>query len=187
MREQLIIGGFGGQGVLLLGEIIARAAIADGKETVCVPAYGPEVRGGFAHSTVIISDQQIGAVTVSEPDTLIVMNQTSLERFLSQLRQGGWLFVNTSLVEPPELGAGVVVPLPATEIAEEMGNVRVANSVMLGAYVAGKGVVSEEASLEALSSGLRGRAKELAEMNVIAYRKGLALGLCAAGEGESPR
>lgn len=175
MREELIVAGFGGQGVLLLGEIIARAAMLDGKETVCVPAYGPEVRGGFAHSSVIISDRQVGAITITHPDTLIIMNQTSLEKFLPLLRPGGWLFFNTSLVESPDLKEAILIPLPATEMAEEAGNIKVANSIMLGAYVAAKGVLSQEACLKALDSGLRGRARNLAEINKLAFQKGLAL------------
>jgi len=177
MKEEVVAAGFGGQGILLLGEIIARAAMLDGRETVCVPAYGPEVRGGFAHSSVIISDRRIGAITISEPDTLIIMNQTGLEKFLPRLRQGGCLLLNTSLVRAPELDGSTLIPVEATEMAEELGNIRVANSIMLGAYVAAKGILTAEACLKALDSGLRGRAKALAEINKLAFQKGLAVSL----------
>ena len=176
MREEVIVAGFGGQGILLLGELIARAAMLDGKETVCVPAYGPEIRGGFAHSSIIISDHQIGAVSVTDPHTLLIMNQTSLDRLLPTLRPGGSLLLNSTLVSlPPDLNDAVPLSVPATRMAEELGNVRVANSIMFGAYVAAKEIVSREACLEAFDTGLRGRASALAQINKEAFGKGLAI------------
>lgn len=140
MIERIIIAGSGGQGIMLCGKILAQAAMVEGKFVTWLPAYGAEVRGGTAHCMVIISDKEIGSPYIDKTDTLIIMNQPSLARFKNRLEDGGLLIINSSMVK-----AGVEIKTlryPFTDIAVELGNVKVANMVALGAYLAKKKTVS---------------------------------------------
>jgi len=136
MEDKIIIAGFGGQGVLSLGQFIAYAAIHDGKEVTWLPSYGPEMRGGTSNCSVVVSDKPVASPVIASPDCLIAMNKPSLYKFQSKVKKGGKIIINSSLIEDKTDRTDVdAYYIPANEIAVEAGNVRTANIVVLGAYV----------------------------------------------------
>ena len=146
METNLCVAGFGGQGIMALGKILAEAACdSTDKKVTFFPSYGAEQRGGTANCYVVISDEEIGAPLGDVMDDLIVMNGASLNKFLPRVRPGGRLFVNSSIVTG-EIARGdiAVVKAPVTELALEMGNAKVLNVIMLGVYVGYTGIVDEE-------------------------------------------
>lgn len=152
MQTEIIIAGFGGQGVLFAGQILARAAMADGFNVTWLPSYGPEMRGGTANVTVIISDEDIASPIVPQPQVAIALNLPSLQKYEPLVKAGGLLVVNSSLVESlPQRSDITSLPLPATDIARELGNEQVANMVALGAMVA----ATELLPLEIIAQTLR--------------------------------
>lgn len=136
MEEKIIIAGFGGQGVLSLGQFIAYAAIADGKEVTWLPSYGPEMRGGTSNCSVVVCDKQVASPIVARPDCLIAMNKPSLYKFVDKVKEGGTVIVNSSLIpDKVERDDVKAVYIDAQELALEAGNARTANIVILGAYI----------------------------------------------------
>lgn len=136
MVFELVCAGFGGQGVMLMGQILAYAATFEGKEATWFPSYGPEMRGGTANCQVVVSDEPITSPILSRPQTAIVLNKPSFFKFEPLVAPGGFLFVNRSLVDTSSERNDIEVFLiPATEIAQEIGSLQVANMVLLGAYV----------------------------------------------------
>lgn len=179
MESRLIVSGFGGQGVMLLGQFLAYAGMLDGRQVSWIPCYGPEMRGGTAYCSVVISDRPIASPLVPRPDLLIAMNTPSLERFLPAVRPGGTVLFNSSLVEKmPEPGRRLrLIPVPAHEMAEELGNVRTANMIILGCYLEARGGLSGEAVEGALRKAFIdavGR-PELLQLNREAIARGRAL------------
>lgn len=145
MLIKAVISGFGGQGVLSMGYCLAHAAMLEGREVTFLPSYGAEVRGGTANCTISISEEEIASPVASEPEFIIAMNQPSLIRFQNQLQTGGVLVLNSSLIEArPVRGDIEIIEVPATGMAEEMGNPRVANMVMLGSFIKVSKLVSFE-------------------------------------------
>lgn len=176
MHHELIIAGFGGQGVLLAGQILAWAANLEGKSVVWSPSYGPEMRGGSSHCTVIISSDPIGSPIVAHPDTEVIMNGPSLEQFLPKLKPGGLLITNSSLVRnKPERTDIKLVEIPANTLAEEVGDVRSVNVVILGALMTVVSLV-EEASVQRALIERWGKNPKLLEIN----RRALHAGMQAA-------
>ena len=158
MEKQFLIAGFGGQGVLLIGQLIAKAAMRQGYEVSWMPSYGPEMRGGEANCAVVVSDEPIGSPLVSEPPVLVAMNKPSLMKFMPMMPAGGTLLYNASLIEGVELRTDVtVIPVACNEVAEQLGNGRVSNMVMLGAIQAATGVVTDDNLVQTLR--LAGREK----------------------------
>ena len=137
MQNEIQFAGFGGQGIMVMGQILAQAAMDGGFEVVWIPSYGPEMRGGTAYCTVVISDRLIGSPIIRNPRHLVAMNRPSLEKFAPTVKSGGVIFINSSIIT---IGAGRddvdVVSVPIIEIAKELGNVRAANIVALAAFVA---------------------------------------------------
>lgn len=173
MKRSVLVAGFGGQGILLIGQLMAEAAMRDGFHTTWFPSYGPEMRGGTANCTTIYSDQEIGSPIAAEYDAIIVMNQPSLERFGLHVRPGGVLLVNASMV-PTRLGRTDITELylPAREIARTAGNERAANVVMLGAYMGSDWTLSEAGVDMAIGAVMRKKHPELIEVNRAAVRAG---------------
>ena len=151
--QDVIVAGFGGQGVMLIGTLLAYAAMEDGQNVTYLPVYGPEMRGGTANCTVVISTEDIGSPIIHFPRTLIAMNRPSLDKFQPRVQDGGIIVVNSSLVDMALADAGRVqaVGVPANEIADSLGNTRMANMVAIGAYVQLTGVVP----LDVLKSSLK--------------------------------
>lgn len=135
-HQEVRMAGMGGQGIMVIGQLLAHATVLEGGNVVWFPSYGPETRGGAAECTVIISSEEIGSPVSSSPDTLIAMTQPLLDKFAPSVRREGVILVNSSLVEPPkDRDDCKIVSIPANDIATELGNVRAANMVMLGAYI----------------------------------------------------
>lgn len=145
MQNEVMFAGFGGQGILLSGKILAQAAMEKGFEVAWIPSYGPEMRGGTAYCTVVISDRPIGSPIIKNPRHLVAMNRPSLEKFASVVKPEGVVLVNRSLI-PVKAGRDDIDELivPVTGIANELGSVKAANIVALGAFVARSGIIDFE-------------------------------------------
>ncbi len=175
MQNETVIAGFGGQGVLFTGKLMAYAGMEDGMEVTWFPSYGPEMRGGTANCTVIISDDEIGSPQVLNPRAVIVMNQPSLDKYEELVTPGGYLAVNSSMTNRrPKREDILVIEVPATELAEEIGDKRLANSIMLGALAAQADFLKLESVEKALTKSLSGDKKALLDLNLQALQKGAA-------------
>ncbi len=176
MLERIIISGFGGQGVMLIGRLLAYAGMIEGKKVAWMPSYGPEMRGGTANCTVLISTKEIGSPIVSHPKILIAMNQPSLDKFESNVSENGLIILNNSLIKREVKRNDVnVVKIPADDIADKLGNSRAANMVILGAYVKQSGIVKIDTIFKALEKALAGRNKKLLSLNKEALKQGAEL------------
>jgi len=181
LREEIVAAGFGGQGIMLLGKLIAMAGMFEGRHVTYIPSYGAEVRGGTANCAVIVSDDEIASPVVSAPDTALVMNHPSLAKFGPLVKAGGLLVVNTTLaLEPPSRSDIDVALVPATEAADALGAIQVANMVMLGAYLARKPIAQVETILDVLREVLPQRRHHLIGLNEQAIRRGQELAQAAA-------
>jgi len=173
MREEVIMAGSGGQGIMFAGTLLAHAAMEEGLNVTYFPSYGAEMRGGTANCTVIISDESIGSPVVTNPSSLLAMNENSVERFASKVKKNGLIIVNSSLLKKEVAIDGVeVVRVKATELAEELGDGRVANMVILGAYIKRRKVVSLERTIESLEKVLGKGRESLLSLNREALKKG---------------
>ncbi|MEF9426222.1 MAG: 2-oxoacid:acceptor oxidoreductase family protein [Candidatus Mariimomonas ferrooxydans] len=171
---QLIIAGFGGQGILFAGKLLTHSAMLEGRHVTGFPSYGAEIRGGTANCTVIISDEMIGSPIVRSPNSLLTMNQASMERFESQLKPHGILIMNTSLIKNPASRADIeTIRINATDIAEELGNGNVANMVMLGALIGRTGIINPETVSSAMKEIIPGHRKNIIPLNERAFKKGI--------------
>ena len=180
METNLCVAGFGGQGVMTLGKCLADATCnSTDKNVTFFPSYGAEQRGGTANCFVVISDEAIGAPLGDVMDDLIVMNGPSLAKFLPTLKQGGNLFINSSIVSD-DIGRSDVklVKAPVTELALEMGNAKVLNIIMLGAYVGYTQVVPEDVVWNTIEHKL-GKKPKLLPLNKQAFEEGLKIGKAA--------
>jgi 2-oxoglutarate ferredoxin oxidoreductase subunit gamma len=172
MYQDIVIAGFGGQGIMLMGRMLAYAGMKEGRKVLWIPSYGPEMRGGSANCTVILSDEEIGSPVVTYPLALVAMNQPSLDRFEPNLQSGGVLMVNSSMVaRSPKRTDIEVVNIPATEVADELGNPKVANIVMLGAVVEKTALVSIMTMLKVLEETFKAK-PDLLEINISALKTG---------------
>lgn len=181
MLEELIIAGFGGQGVLSAGAILTHAAMDHGLEAAWIPSYGPEMRGGTANCTVIVSDELIGSPVTTHPSAVIVMNLPSFERFEPIVRPGGFLIVNQSLIAARSKRSEIhTIYVPAGEIATGAGSPLVACVVALGALIAATSLVPAYRVEEALASTLPSHRRHLIPINVGGFRAGLEWALPAA-------
>ncbi len=180
MQTEIIISGFGGQGALFAGQLLAYAAMDEGHHVTWIPSYGPEMRGGTAHCTVIISDDEIGSPLVRHPAAVIAMNLPSLDKYEPLVAPGGVLVVNSSLVTRHPARTDIrVVEVPANALAEELGSNRLANLVLTGALLAATGALPLEAVERALAAHLPERHRSLLEANYQALRRGAALAAAA--------
>jgi 2-oxoglutarate ferredoxin oxidoreductase subunit gamma len=175
MTEQRIIAaGFGGQGILMIGKLLAHAGMIDGRNVTWLPSYGPEMRGGTANCNVIISDDIIGAPIVTEATCVIAMNLPSLDRFESFVQPGGLLLVNSSLIPRHPVRTDVhTLEIPVNEIAAQQGSPKVANVVMLGAYLALTEAVRKASVVAAIEDVLGKTKRHLLEINLNALEEGL--------------
>lgn len=174
MYFDCIIAGFGGQGVMLIGNILAYAGIIEKRQVTYMPVYGVEMRGGTANCTVVISDNPIGSPIIHSPTTAVVMNRPSLEKFGPRVKKGGTLLINSSLVSDELIKVkGIqVVKVPCIELARESGNQRLSNMVMLGALSCSTAVVSVKSLKKALPMALDKRYHEMIPLNVKAMERG---------------
>lgn len=161
MITKAIFSGFGGQGVLSIGFTVANAAMFEGKYVTYLPSYGVEVRGGTANCTVVVSDEEIASPVASDPEFVVAMNQPSFVRFQSILQSGGLLCVNSSIVDTTSARSDIeVLTVPTSELAEELGTIKVANMIMLGAFVKASNIISFDFLIKNLTAVLgEGKAK----------------------------
>lgn len=173
METSIIIAGFGGQGVLFAGQLLAYTGMESGRNVTWIPSYGPEMRGGTANCTVIIADEQIGAPIVAGPHIALVLNQPSFEKYEPLVKPGGLLVVNRSIVTE-ESGRNDIdaAYVPANSIAEEEGSTKMLNMAMLGAMLAQRPVLSLEQVEAALRKHLPQSKSHLLEKNVVVLRRG---------------
>lgn len=173
MQTEIIIAGFGGQGVLFAGQLLAYAAMDEGREVTWIPSYGPEMRGGTANCTVIIADEEIGSPLVRHPAAVIAMNLPSLDKYEALIQPGGVLVVNASMVNRKPARSDLrAVMVPGNEIAEAMGDRRMTNMVLLGALLANLPVLPVEAVERSLEAHLPARHHRLLPLNFQCLRKG---------------
>ncbi len=171
--HELLVAGFGGQGVLVLGQLLATAGMLEGKDVTWFPSYGPEQRGGTCNCAVVVSEEDIGSPMVNQSDTAIVMNLPSLERFEDTVRPGGLLIYNSSLIDQAPTRSDVkVIAVPATDVAEELGNSRIANLVALGCFIEATKLVSLQSIEDSLKTVLPARHHRLIPLNMEALSKG---------------
>jgi 2-oxoglutarate ferredoxin oxidoreductase subunit gamma len=173
MQTEIIIAGFGGQGVLFAGMLLAQAAVEENKQTTWFPAYGAEMRGGTAKSTVIISDEEIGSPLAEKPSVLLIMNEQSMQKFLPTAKTGAIIVINSSLVSDMGSRKDVkIISVPASEIADrELGDQRVTNLVMIGAFLKATGLLKLRSAQNACEKALKDKPK-LIEINKKALETG---------------
>ena len=174
MKEEIIIAGFGGQGVLSMGKILAYGGIMQDQEVSWLPSYGPEMRGGTCNVSVVLSDNKISSPILSKFDTAIILNQQSMDKFENQVKPGGLLIYDTNgITRHPERKDIQICRLDAAEEAIKMGNAKAYNMVVLGAYLKMKPVVTMENVLKGLKKSLPPRHHNLIPMNEQAITAGM--------------
>ena len=173
MEYQIVIAGFGGQGLLFSGKVLAYAALMEQRELSWLPSYGPEMRGGTANCNVIISDSPVGSPIVQNPNVLMVMNTPSLDKYEKTVAPGGKIFVDSSLVSRKVERTDVeVFYIPATKMAGEMGIPTLANMLLLGAIVEKTGCVGDDAVLAGLKKIVSAKHADLLDANLQAIQAG---------------
>ncbi len=175
MKKEIIISGFGGQGGLAIGKNLAEAGMAEGLNVTWAPSYGPEMRGGTANCSVVLSDKPVGSPVFNHPTELIAMNEPSLEKFEEGVVPGGAVFVNSSVVTDKVTREDLTAYyIPCGEIADQVGNAKVGNMAMLGAYVAATKILKPEAIEAMIAEMFTGAKAKLVPLNIEAFRRGMA-------------
>lgn len=182
MNHDVFMAGFGGQGILLIGNLLAYAGILEDRNVSYFPAYGVEKRGGAATCTVVIADDEVGSPVIGNPGAALLLNPLSMEKYFSRVRPGGLCIINSSLIE--DAGAGRddlrLLPIPANELALEAGDARLLNMITIGAYAELSGAVSLDSLKSALREVLPERNHRFIPMNVQAIDRGAAFARAAA-------
>ena len=175
-KEELIIAGFGGQGVLSMGKILAYSGVVQGLEVTWMPSYGPEMRGGTANVTVILSDERISSPIAHDYDTAVILNQQSMDKFEPKVKPGGVLIYDPNgIVRPPSRSDIRVYSIDATTEADRLGNIRVFNTMILGGYLKVRPVVTLENAFAGLAKSLPERMARLLPANEAAMRHGMEI------------
>lgn len=182
MQTEVIMSGFGGQGLMMIGKLLAYAGLEEGKTVTWLPSYGPEMRGGTANCTVVVADGPIGSPLITSPGAVIVMNQPSLEKFAPMLRKGGTLVINSTMIPINSDRTDIrIFRIKADDIAEELGSRRSANLVILGAFIGLEEVVSHETIIAAIKKTFASK-KQFIDVNCKTFMKGYEL--AKAGKGD---
>lgn len=180
-ESSVIIAGFGGQGILLAGEVLANALMLDGKNVTWYPCYGAEMRGGTVNCEIVVSDEAVSSVNKKEADFIIALNQLSFDKFLPRLKKGGWVIANSSLVK--EIKSRIDVNYffaPITNLANELGTIKISNIISLGMLIKASKLTSIETLHKALGSVLPEHKKNLLPLNLKALELGFKLQLAPA-------
>lgn len=173
MDSNVLISGFGGQGVLFIGQLLANACMNQDLNVTWFPAYGAEMRGGTVNCSVCMSDEEVACAFVDEPENVIALNAPSFERFESKIKSGGIMVVNSSLVKSKPSRADITYKfVPMTDIAHKSGNEKMANIVSLGAFIKAFPVVTKEAIIETMKKKLTGRKADMLQGNIKALEEG---------------
>ena len=180
MLEEVIFAGFGGQGVLSMGQVLAYSGMIENREVCWMPSYGPEMRGGTANCIVTVSSEEISSPIIGKFDTVVALNQPSLDKFEGAVKPGGTLiYDSTNIIDPPRRTDIDVVPIPASEAAVELKNTKIMNMIVLGAFLAKRNAVKIETVLEALRKVLPERHHHLIPLNEQALHRGQELAQAA--------
>jgi len=175
MQNEVMFAGFGGQGIMLMGKILAHAAMEEGHEVVWIPSYGPEMRGGTAYCTVVVSDRPIGSPIIRNPRNLVAMNRPSLEKFAESVKPGGVIFINKSLISVSSQRKDIdELAVPIIEIARDLGNAKAANIVALAAFTARSKIVDLALLREAVKEEFANKQK-LIPLNMKALDAGIKI------------
>jgi 2-oxoglutarate ferredoxin oxidoreductase subunit gamma len=173
MTKKTVFSGFGGQGVLMMGYVLAVSAMRDGKNVTYLPSYGAEVRGGTANCTVVVSDEEIFSPVASSPDYAVIMNQPSLAKYEGMIKEGGTIILNSSLVDRTPSRKDVdLVKVPANDIAKELGSDRTINMIMLGAFVAKTKITTLDSIMNGLMEIVKGKKESVMKLNRMGLDKG---------------
>ena len=174
MMDQIILSGFGGQGVMFIGKVLAYAAMKGDLQVCWIPSYGPEMRGGTANCSVIISDEEINSPVLDQADAAIVLNQPSYDKFLPRIKSGGVLVINSSIVENNKARDDIkIIAIPATDIANRLGKSALANMVCLGALMPALKLIDIDSLEKALDAVVGTNKPELYEANIQAIKEGM--------------
>ncbi|MCD8479628.1 MAG: 2-oxoacid:acceptor oxidoreductase family protein [Candidatus Cloacimonetes bacterium] len=177
MTTELICAGFGGQGVLTIGKFLAKAGMTEGKNVSWLPSYGPEMRGGTANVSTVISDEAIASPIVSFPDILVALNQPSIDKFAPSIRPGGILIYNTDMCPHGcKRDDIVIIKAPMVEIAKAIGNQMVLNMLAIGIIIGKTGLIRYETMEADLTGFMKSKNPELLELNLVAIKKGIEIG-----------
>jgi 2-oxoglutarate ferredoxin oxidoreductase subunit gamma len=175
INEKVIIAGFGGQGVMLMGQVLSYCATNKDVNTLWFPSYGPETRGGTANCSVTISEHYVNSPVISTPDSIVIMNKPSLAKFQPKLKAGGHCFVNSSLVLDETYRDDVTIhQVPANDLALQLGNLKVANMVMLGAYLGVTKLFTIEDVIDVMKDKFKGEKAKLIDINRTALEVGMS-------------
>jgi len=175
-EHKIIISGFGGQGVVLAANVLAQTALAEDKNITAMVSYGAEMRGGTAHCSITIADHEIASPAVDTPTIAIILNQPSLDKFEEKIEKNGLIVINTSLTERDVKRTDIqVIKVPATDIAIELGNIRVANLAILGALIKKTNILDLNKVIEILPKAFPKHKQDLIEINIKALKKGAEL------------
>jgi 2-oxoglutarate ferredoxin oxidoreductase subunit gamma len=173
MLIKTIFSGFGGQGVIMMGYLLAMAGMYEDKNVTCLPSYGAEVRGGTANCTVVVSTEEIASPVASEPDFAVLMNNPSLFRFQNQVQSGGMIFINSSMIESrPIRGDLEIFEIPVNDLAKQLKENKVTNMIMLGAFIKKSGLVSLETMVHVLKDTFGTRNPAILKLNKSALQLG---------------
>lgn len=174
LYEEVIIAGFGGQGIILAGKLLAQAGMKASLEVTYMPSYGAEMRGGTANSMITISNKPVASPLVTNPNSAIVMNKASIEKFAGRVKKNGLIVYNSSLINAaPVVDSSIkLLAVPADDLAVELGNIKIANMIMLGAYLQTKNILSCDIAAESLSAVLAKRYHKIIPLNTAALQKG---------------
>jgi len=176
MTEELVISGFGGQGVLSMGMILCYSGMMENKEVSWMPSYGPEMRGGTANCIAIVSDKKISSPIIAKFDTVIALNQPSVDKFESMVKPGGLLiYESTNVIKPPKRSDIVLLGIPASAEAAKMQNTKIMNMIILGAFLQKRPIIKFENIIEGLKQVLPERYHHLIPLNTDALNKGMEL------------
>ena len=174
MNKEILIAGFGGQGILFSGKFLAYEGLIDGKEVSWLPSYGPEMRGGTANCSIIISDSAVGSPIVSNPDILIAMNLPSLDKYENETKAGGQIFVDSSLIERKvERDDVETYYIPATKMASDEGLTGLANMIMIGHMIAKSGIIPKENIEKAMQKVVPAAKQNMFDLNMKAVKLGM--------------
>jgi len=174
MMDQIILSGFGGQGVMFIGKVLAYAGMTGNLQVCWIPSYGPEMRGGTANCSVIISDEEINSPVIDQSDAAIVLNQPSYDKFLAKIKPGGVLVVNSSIVQASPVRDDIkIISIPASDIANELGKPALANMVCLGALMPKLKLIDMNTLQKAMDAVVGKKKPELYEVNMEAIKKGM--------------
>lgn len=176
MMDKILLAGFGGQGVMFIGKIFAVSGMVSDLEVCWIPSYGPEMRGGTANCSVLLSDEEIHSPVIDQADGGIVLNQPSYDKFLDRIKPGGVLVVNTSLIELNEVRNDItIIKVKATDAAHDLGNPSIANMVCLGALLPHLKLTNYEKVEKAMHEVVGAKKPELLDLNLKAIKKGMEI------------